>query len=121
LPTPYELTGDPDWDIEGELYRQYDLGFERTDTDVLGVDEGERSSLSLNISDDSYDIENKEETKDSTKGVNALRSIPHQDFMKMAAEFRASQKQCDPNDPGMLKLRDEFNIFLKNDNFGTIN
>ncbi len=61
LPTPFELTGNPDWDIEGELYRQYDLGIESIDTDVLGLDEGEESSFSLNTSADSYDVENKEE------------------------------------------------------------
>jgi hypothetical protein len=121
LPTPFELTGDPDWDIDGELYRQYDLGFESSDTDVLDLDEGEQSSFSLNASDDSNNVENKEETEDSAEGVNALGSIPHEDFMKMAAEFRAGQKECDPNDPGMLKLRDEFNIFLKNDNVSAIN
>jgi hypothetical protein len=121
LPTPFELTGNPDWDIEGELYRQYDLGFESTDTDVLELDAGEQSSFPLNTSDDSNNVENKEETEDSTEGVNALRSIPHKDVMKTVAELKAGQKECDPNDPGMLKLRDEFNIFLKNDNVGAIN
>ena len=121
LPTPFELTGDPDWDIDGELYRQYDLGFENTDTGVIESNEDERSSLSLNISDDIYGVENKEESEKSTEGVNALRSIPHEDFMKTVAEFKENQKECDPNDPGMLKLSDEFNIFLKNDNFGAIN
>jgi hypothetical protein len=121
LPTPFELTGNPDWDIEGELYRQYDLGFESTDTNVLDWDESERSSFSLNTSDDSDDGGNKEETQDSTKGVNALRSIPHKDVMKKVAELKENQKECDPNDPGMLKLSDEFNSFLNNDNVSAIN
>ena len=121
LPTPYELTGNPDWDIEGELYRQYDLGFKSTDTDVLDLDEGERSSFSLNTPTDSYDVENKEETVDSTEGVKALRPIPHKDAMKMVEESKENQEECDPNDPGMLKLCDEFNSFLKNDNVSAIN
>ena len=66
-------------------------------------------------------VENKKETGDSTEGVKALRSIPHKDVMKMVAELKAVQKECDPNDPGTLKLRDEFNVFLKNDTFGAIN
>ena len=41
--------------------------------------------------------------------------------MKMVAEFKENQKECDPNDPETIKLSDEFNIFLKNDNVGTIN
>ena len=54
LPTPYELTGNPDWDIEGEIYRRYDLGFESSaDTDVLELDETDRSRFSSNTSDGS--------------------------------------------------------------------
>jgi hypothetical protein len=121
LPTPFELTGNSEWDIDGELYRQYDLGFESTDTGVMDLDEGERSNFPFNSSADSNNVENKEETEDSTEGVNALRSIPHEDVMKMVAELKENQEECDPNDPGMLILRDEFNIFLKNDNFGAIN
>jgi hypothetical protein len=121
LPTPFELTGDPDWDTEGELYRQYNLGFKSANTDVLDLNEGEQSSFSLNTSDDSDGVENIEESEKSTKGVKVLRSIPHKDVMKMVAEFRAGQKECDPNDPETIKLSDEFNIFLKNDNFGAIN
>jgi len=30
LPTPFELTGDPQWGEGGEFYQMYDLGFERT-------------------------------------------------------------------------------------------
>jgi hypothetical protein len=121
LPTPFELTGNPSWDVEGELYRQYDFGFGDTDTDVLDLDEGEQSSLSLNTSDDSDDVENKEDSEVSTEGVKVLRSIPHKDVIKKVAELKENQEEYDPKDPGMLKLRDEFNIFLKNDNFGTIN
>ena len=39
----------------------------------------------------------------------------------MAAELKENQEECDSNDPGMLKLRDEFSIFLKNDNVGDMN
>ena len=62
LPTTFELTGNPDWDIEGEFYRQYDLGIESsTDTDALDLDEGEQSSFSLNTPADIYGVDNKEE------------------------------------------------------------
>jgi hypothetical protein len=121
LPTPFELTGNPDWGIKGELYRQYDLGFESTDTRVMELDESEQSSFPSNTAGASNNVENREETKDSTAGVKALRSIPHEDVMKMVAELKENQEECDPNDPGMLKLCDEFNILLKNDNVGAIN
>jgi len=87
----------------------------------LDLDEGERPSFSLNTSDDSDDGGNKEEIRDSTEGVNALRSIPNEDFMKMVAEFRASQKECDPNNPGMLNLCNEFGKILTKGNVGNIN
>jgi len=28
LPTPFQITGDPEWDIGGELYEKYDLGLD---------------------------------------------------------------------------------------------
>ena len=87
----------------------------------MDLDEGEQSSFPLNTSADSVDVGNKEETEDSTEGVNALRSIPHKDVMKMVAKSKEIQKECDPNDSGMLKLCDEFNSFLKNDNVSAIN
>ena len=39
----------------------------------------------------------------------------------MAAELKEGQKECDPNDPGMLKLCDEFNSILSTDNVSAIN
>ena len=54
---------------------------------VLDLDGSEQSSFSLNTSDDSDDVGNKEEIQDSTKGVKALRSIPHEDVMKMVEEL----------------------------------
>jgi hypothetical protein len=115
LPTPYELTGAPDWDIEGELYRQFNLGFESsTATDVLDLYEGDRSSSFLNTFSDIYDVKNKKETEDSTEGDKALSSIPHKDVMKMVEELKENQEECDPNDPKTVNLFDEFNsIFTK--------
>jgi hypothetical protein len=69
LPTTFELTGNPDWDNEGELYQQYDLGIESIDTDILDLNEGEQSSFSLNTSADSYDVENKEELDPNEAGM----------------------------------------------------
>ncbi len=121
LPTPFELTGNPDWDIDGELYRQYDFGFESTDHDVLDLDEGEQSSFPLNTSDDSYDVENKEETEDSTEGVKALSVIPHKDVMKMVEELKENQKDDDPKDPELIKFNNDLVGILTPDNVSTIN
>jgi len=121
LPTPFELTGNPSWDIEGELYRQYDFGFESTYTDVLDLDEGEQSSLSLNTSDDSYNVENKEESEASTKGVKVLRSIPHKDIMKKIAELKENQEEYDPKDPELIKFQNDLVDILTPENVCAIN
>ncbi len=117
LPTPFELTRNPDWDIEGELYLRYDLGFEsNTETDVLDIDEGKNLSFSFNTLADSYAVENKDETKDSTEGDKVLSSIPHKEVMKRVEELKENQEECDPNDPETVNLFDEFNsIFQKNE------
>lgn len=121
LPTPFEITGNPAWDIEGELYRQYDFGFESTDTDVLDLDEGEQSSLSLNTSVDSYDVENKEEPEVSTEGVKALRSIPHKDIIKKVAELKENQEEYDPKDPELIKFQNDLIDILTPENVCAIN
>ena len=121
LQTPFELTGNPAWDIEGELYRQYDFGFKDTDIDVLNLDEGEQSSFSLNTSHGSYDVENKEELEDSTKGVKVLRSIPHKDVMKKVAELKENQEEYDPKDPELIKFQNDLVDILTPDNVSAVN
>jgi len=121
LPTPFELTGNPAWDIEGELYQQYDFGFESTDTDVLDLDESEQGSLSLNTSHGSYDVENKEESEASTEGVKVLRSIPHEDIMKKIAELKENQEEYDPKDPELIKFQNDLVDILTPENVCAIN
>jgi len=121
LPTPFELTGNPSWDIEGELYRRYDFGFESSTTNVLDLDEGEQSSFSLNTSDDSYDLEKKEKSEESTEGVKALRSIPHKDIMKKVAELKENQEEYDPKDPELIKFQNDLVDILTPENVCAIN
>ena len=83
--------------------------------------EGEQSSFSLNTSPDSYDVENKEESEDSTEGVNALRSIPHKDVMKMVAELNKNQEECDPKDPEFIKFQNELVEIITPDSVSAIN
>jgi hypothetical protein len=121
LPTPFELTGNQDWDIDGKLYLQYDFGFESTDTGVSNLDEGEQSSLSLNTSDDSYAVENKQKTEDSTESVKVLSVISHKDVMKKIAEMKENQEEFDPNDPEFIKFQNELAEILTPDNVSAIN
>ena len=59
LPTPFELTGDPKWQADRELYKRYDLELESDDPEVLDLEEDEQRHYSLNASDETDDIENK--------------------------------------------------------------
>ena len=69
LPTPFDLTGDPRWDVGGELFERYDLGIEGED----GGDSGDGElTRSLNTSDDGYPIDNIKESSDEQGGVKVL-------------------------------------------------
>ena len=87
----------------------------------MGLDEGEQSSFSLNTSADSYDVGNKEESEDSTEGVNALRSIPHEDVMKMVAELKENQEEYDYKDPELIKFQNDLVEIITPDNVSAIN
>ena len=54
LPTTFELTQDPRWDVGGEYYQMYDLEFECNEDVVMSLDEDEASDGLINTSDDSY-------------------------------------------------------------------
>jgi len=68
LPTPYQLTGDPKWDVGGEYYQMYDLELECLDKD-------EDSGGSLNTSDDSYDVEDDDGRGDGVKVLSEKSDI----------------------------------------------
>ena len=135
LPSPYQLTKDPKWDEGGELYEKYRLDLEGgdTDSDVSSDDDGmsndlveeiediygnreepvKESNPSLNTSDESYGIDNKQLSNDAEGGVKVIRPIPHKKVMKMMRESSKNQKKCDPDDPEVIKLCEEFSGFLR--------
>lgn len=53
LPTPYQLTGDPRWDVGGEFYQMYDLGLESAPASDLGDEITEQVSHCEDISGES--------------------------------------------------------------------
>lgn len=69
LPSPFDLTGDPRWDVGGELFERYDLGIEGED----GADSGDgKLTHSLNTSDDGYPFDNIKESLEKQGGVKVL-------------------------------------------------
>ena len=87
----------------------------------MDLDKDEQSSLSLNTSDDSYDVENKEKSEESAEGVKVLRSIPHKDIMKKIAELKENQEEYDPKDPELIKFQNDLVDILTPENVCAIN
>ncbi|MEE8430338.1 MAG: hypothetical protein V3S16_03740, partial [Candidatus Desulfatibia sp.] len=109
LPTPYQLTKDPKWDVGGEYYQMYDLELECDD------DGDKDPDGSLNTSDDSYSVDNIGDNGDSDKGVNLLAKRSHKEIKKMIRESAKKQEQepYDPNDAETQKLFEEFGDILR--------
>ena len=119
LPTPFVLTGDPKWDVDGEHYQMYDLELECDDAGDNGDMDGDKDSVgSLNTSDDSYSVDNIKNNDDSGKGVKLLSKRSHKETITMIRESakKKKQKPCDPNDPETQKLYEEFGDILRVDN-----
>ena len=72
-------------------------------------------------SPDSYDVENKEESEDSTGGVKVLKSIPHKDVVKKVAELKENQEEYDLKDPELIKFNNDLVEILTPDNVSAIN
>ena len=65
LPSPYQLTGDSRWDVGGEYWELYDLGFEESDPDD--------KNAGVNVYNDSDDrAEEHSEISASGGGVKVL-------------------------------------------------
>jgi hypothetical protein len=71
LPTPFQLTGDARWDKEGDLYGQYDLGFEEDQVDSV-FDEVEKSPTEEKAPLDLFDMASPKDTEDEKSGVKVL-------------------------------------------------
>ena len=72
LPTPYDISGDPKWDVGGELLKMYDLGLEQRTAvrSVLGVNEV--LDTASNTPEEKEIVENVEESRTGDDGVRVL-------------------------------------------------
>jgi len=83
LPSPYQLTGDPRWDRDGDLYATYDL--ELGD----GSGDGDQAlAVTENIISESVQ---RCDTGDNRGAVKALSEKTNDDIKKMMESFRNSQ------------------------------
>lgn len=118
LPTPFQLTGDPRWDVDGELYQMYDLGFDSYDSGGLSLDNAGELTESINTTDG---VEGDKIIKDSvgSKGsVKAFSGLSRKEFKnQLRKEREEHEKLYDPNNPRVKELIEEFGDFLKNDHY----
>jgi hypothetical protein len=102
LPTPFQLTGDPEWDRGGTLYEAYDLHLD----DIVGD--------FIDIEKDKEDCQDQEDAA----AVNVFSVKTNDDIKKIMKTFRENHKECDPDDLVVMQLTDEFSGILSTENVG---
>ena len=114
LPTVFELTGDPGWDKDGELYLVYDLHLDN-DADDRVFCQSEETVVDQDIifDDDSVTSENE-------SGVKVLSEKTHAEVLKMIDDFRKNQPAIDPNSAVSINLSNEFAEILSPGRYGMV-
>jgi len=76
LPTPFELTGDPEWSEGGELYQIYDLGLDldrgKAEEDADLGDGNKVFGYGVNTDEGTEELENGRHLDESAEGVKVL-------------------------------------------------
>ncbi len=91
LPTPFQLTGDPEWDRGGSLFEAHDLRLDYVIGDVAETDTAEDKDA-----DSAYE------------GVKVISEKTNDDIKKMMKEFRENQEKCDPDETEVKELYEGF-------------
>ena len=108
LPTPFELTGNPDWDRGGILFEAYDLHLDDIVDDFIDSDKVEK------------DCQEQENADLIDEGVKVLSDKTNEDIKKMMKTFRENQKKCDSDDPAVMQLVEDFGGILSTENVGAV-
>ena len=107
LPTPFELTGDPRWSEDGDLYKFYDLELEPSDPKEHLLSDNTEATTPLNTSKDSYDIDNKQKRDSLTGGVKLISEISNKNEIKIISKLPKEQKKYDSMDSETKNFADE--------------
>ena len=115
LPTVFELTEDPRWNKDGELYSAYDLH--------LNGDEGEQEFHQDEETAGGQDIifDDDSVTSNDKPGVKVLSEKSHAEVLKMVKDFQKNQPAIDPNSVVSINLSNEFAEILTSDRYGLVN
>ena len=115
LPTVFELTSDPKWDIEGDLYFTYDLHLDGDFSDpAFYPDEETVVDQDIIFDDDSV-------TSNEKPGVKVLSGKSHSEVLKMVDDFRRSEQAKGLNGAANINLSNEFAEILSMDHSGMVN
>ena len=115
LPTVFELTGDPRWDKDGELYVAYDLHLDGdAGEQAFYQDEETVGGQDIIFDDDSV-------TSNDKPAVKVLSEKSHSEVLKMVDDFRKSEPAIDPNNAVSINLSNEFAEILSPGRYGMVN
>jgi len=112
LPTPFQLTGDPEWDSGGTHYAVYDLQIDDIVGDLIDTDMGKDNTIRNENGHDREDADPIDE------GVKVLSEKSNDDIKKMMKTFRENQNKCEPDDLMVMELSDNFSDILSTENVG---
>ena len=115
LPTVFELTGDPRWNKEGDLYSAYDLH--------LDGDASEQALYPEDVMVGGQDtiFDDDSVTSNDNPAVKVLSEKSHAEVLKMVDDFRKSEQAIDPNSAVNINLSNEFAEILSPDGYGMVN
>jgi len=102
LPTQYQLTGDPEWDRGGTLYKAYDLQLDDVVGDLVDTDMGRDDDL-------------------TDKGDKVISGKTNDDIKNFMEIFREKQKKSEPDETEVKELYESFGDLLSFENVGAIN
>jgi len=114
LPTVFELTGDPGWEKEGELYLAYDLHLDG-DSGEHVIYPDEETVVGQDIIFDADD-----QTSNEKPDVKVLSEKSHSEVLKMVDDFRKSEQARGSNDAANINLGKEFSEILSPDGYGMV-
>ena len=111
MPTPFQLSGDPRWDKDGDLYTAYDLelGGDHIDP-VIPVSESVGAGQVVKIADE-MDQDDVSMTQNQA-GVKVLSEKSKEDIKKMVEEMKHDQAEIEVKDSEIFNLTDEFDGIL---------
>ena len=115
LPTVFELTGDPRWNKDGDLYAAYDLHLDgEAGEQTLYPDEETVVDQDL-----IFDVE--DQTSNEKPCVKVLSEKSHGEVLKMVDDFRKSEQAKGSNGAESINLSNELDEILSPGRYGMVN